>query len=214
MLYPVHWFLSLLSSVLRLGAGRGGAKPGISQPMPVLYEFEGCPWCRIAREAISEAGLSVLVRPCPKGGMRFRPKVKEMGGKAQFPYWIGDNAATGMYESGAIAKLMRGTYNAPRPLVHWLGPLNGIISSYAVLFRLGYGRNAKPAKPQEAPLEFYGSEVSPAARLVREKLCALELEYIWHTGNKPTVRLYDPNTNAEQPGARAALKFLNEHYTV
>jgi len=187
-------------------------RPVTNEAMPVLYEFEACPWCRVAREAISEAGLSLLVRPCPKGGMRFRPKVEEMGGKSQFPYWLQDENAAGMYESGAIAKLMRETYNAPRPLLHWLGPVNGILSSYAAIVRLGFGRNAKPAKPQAGRLEFYGSEASPSARLVKEALCSLEREYIWHPGEGGSVRLFDSAFGDTINGGRAILKHLKTYH--
>ena len=36
-----------------------------------IYEFEVCPYCRIAREALSALSLSPIVYPCPKGGKRF-----------------------------------------------------------------------------------------------------------------------------------------------
>lgn len=179
----------------------------------MLYEFEACPWCRVAREAISEAGLSVIVRPCPKGGQRFRPDVEQMGGKSQFPYWLQDENAVGMYESSVIAKLMRERYNAPRPVLHWLGPINGILSSYASILRLGFGRNARPAKPQVGPLEFYGSEANPSARLVKEALCSLELEYIWHPGEGSRVRLFDRALGNTINGGRAILKHLKTHHT-
>ena len=214
MLYPVHWLLSLLASVLRLGAGRGGAEPVTGKALPTLYEFEACPWCRIAREAISETGLSVLVRPCPKGGKRFRPEVQALGGKAQFPYLVDGESGEGMYESAAIAKLMRQEYQTSRPLVHWLGPLNGILSSYAVLLRLAAGGRARASKQQERPLEFYGAEANPAARLVKEQLCALELEYIWHTGEGSAVRLFDPASKADIRGARSARAYLRRTYKV
>lgn len=38
--------------------------------------------------------LEVLVFPCPKGGPTWREKVKEMGGKAQFPYMVDPNTGT------------------------------------------------------------------------------------------------------------------------
>lgn len=224
VLYPLHWCLSLLASILRLGAGYGGGKAGQApltqtQPplLPVLYEFEACPWCRISREAISAAGISVLVRPCPKTGERFRPDVKRLGGKAQFPYWIEGGAETGMYESGAIAKLMRTRYGA-FPFVHRLGPFSSILSSYAILLRAGFGRSARQAKPQTQPLVFYGSEASPAARLVKEELCALELEYIWHTGKRDAQSrgavLEDPQHDMHFESAYAALRHLRLRYRV
>jgi len=212
MLYPVHWLLSLLSSILRLGAGKGGVQQPTNRGMPVLYEFEACPFCKIAREAISEAGVSVLVRPCPKGGKRFRPSVVELGGKAQFPYLVDTDAAEGLYESADIAKAMRERAVTSRPLVHWLGPLNVMLAQYSILLRLMSGQRKKASIPNEKPLRFYGTEASPSARLVKERLCAMELEYIWHSGLGDGVRLSDPNTGDELVGARAVLHYLIETY--
>jgi len=136
-----------------------------------------------------------------------------MGGKSQFPYWLQNQSAAGMYESSAIAKLMREKYKAPRPLLHWLGPINGILSSYAAILRLGFGRSARTAKPQAGVLEFYGSEASPSARLVKEALCSLELEYIWHSGEGGGTRLFDPAIGDMINGGRAALKHLKTNHT-
>ncbi|MEO1475674.1 MAG: glutathione S-transferase, partial [Pseudomonadota bacterium] len=83
MFYWVNWALSATVSLLRLGAGHAPAETLSHKPVPVLYEFEACPFCRIARESISEAGLLVHVKPCPKRGLRFRPDVTMLGGKAQ-----------------------------------------------------------------------------------------------------------------------------------
>ena len=213
MIYPIHWLSSVLASAFRLGAGRSGTVVVTNEGLPILYEFEGCPWCRIAREAISRAGLSVLVRPCPKGGERFRPKVTEMGGKAQFPFLVSSETGEGQYESAVIAKLMRDKHEAGRPLVHWLGPLNGILSSYASLVRFMSGVRVKPSKPQDKPLAFHGSEVSPGARLVREMLCVLELEYVWHPGTGEGIRLQDPNTGELCHGGRACIKYLKRTYS-
>ena len=211
MLYPLHWVLSLLASVLRLGAGRGGVSRVTNAARPTLYEFEGCPFCKIAREAISEAGASLLVRPCPKLGTRFRPSVVEHGGKAQFPYLVDGDAGEGLYESRAIAALMR-QEGGTRPLVHWLGPINTMLAQYSILLRLMNGTRAMPSNYNEKPLEFFGSEVNPSARLVKEHLCALELEYVWHTGQGDGVRLLDPNTGDELFGGRAAIAHLKRVY--
>ena len=44
-------------------------KPFINRPQKLLelYEFEGCPFCRKVREAISVLDLDVTIYPCPKG---------------------------------------------------------------------------------------------------------------------------------------------------
>ncbi|MEO9971199.1 MAG: glutathione S-transferase N-terminal domain-containing protein [Hyphomonadaceae bacterium] len=212
MLYPVHWLLSLLASVLRLGAGRGGVQLSTHGAMPTLYEFEACPFCKIAREAISESGISVLVRPCPKSGKRFRPRVAELGGKSQFPYFVDGDTGEGLYESADVAKAMREQAGTSRALVHWLGPLNVMLSQYSILVRLMSGMRSCRSVANEKPLVFYGTEASPSARLVKEQLCAFELEYIWHPGLGDTVRLSDPNTGDELVGARSALAHIKRFY--
>lgn len=182
--------------------------------MPVLYEFEACPYCKIAREAISEAGISVLVRPCPKAGERFRPRVADLGGKAQFPYLVDGDTGEGLYESAAIAASMRELAGTSRAFVHWLGPLNTVLSQYTILIRALAGMRARPSLANEKPLEFFGTEASPSARLVKEQLCVRELDYIWHPGAGDTVRLCDPNTGDQVVGARAALTHIKRVYTL
>ena len=79
-----------------------------------IYEFEVCPYCRIAREAISALSLDPIVYPCPKGGTRFREKVKREGGKHQFPYLVDPNTGVAMYESADITKYLFETYGDGR----------------------------------------------------------------------------------------------------
>jgi hypothetical protein len=72
---------SWTASVLRLGAGLVASWPG-PRPERVLelYEFEGCPFCRKVREALSMLDLQAMIRPCPKGGPNYRPEVQRRGG--------------------------------------------------------------------------------------------------------------------------------------
>src|SRR5699024_5938905 len=67
-----------------------------------LYEMEGCPFCRLVREVLTELDLDAMVYPCPKGGLRYRPMVETMGGKMQFPFLYDPNTDTGIYESQDI----------------------------------------------------------------------------------------------------------------
>jgi len=178
--------------------------------LPILYEFEGCPYCRVAREAVSEAGLTVLVRPCPKGGKRFRPQVREQGGKAQFPYFIDPNTDKAMYESSDIARYLARTYGGGS-LLRYLGPLNGVLSQFSTLFRLAAGTFAAKSRAPEKPLEFEGAERDPRARLVKERLCSMEFEYLWRPKlGKP--RLIDSNTGETIAGAGPIRRYLKETY--
>jgi len=215
LLYPFEIVLSFLASVLRLGAGASG-QVALNQESLILYEFEGCPFCRIAREAVSETGVTVLVRPCPKTGKRFRPAVKEMGGKAQFPYLIDPNTDNRLYESGGIAAYLRKTYGGKgRPLIYWLGPLNLMTSQFANMLRLMNGTFLRKSGQQDAPLEFSGSERDSGARLVKELLCEMQLEYLWRPRGEEgeaTPRLHDSNTGATHVGSLAIRSYLKKTY--
>ena len=71
------------------------------QPLEI-YEFEGCPYCRKAREALSALSLEVVVYPCPKNGPQFREQIKSETGKSQFPYLVDPNTGVRMFESDDI----------------------------------------------------------------------------------------------------------------
>ena len=171
---------SVLATVARLGFGERMAPIG-PRPEKLLeiYEFEACPFCRKAREALTVLSLDVIVYPCPKNGPRFRKKVMELGGKAQFPYLIDPNTDTAMYESGDIINYLFKTYGQGRPpLLLSAGPFGDISAILASLARVGQGRFYSEARPPQQLLELYQYEGSPFCRLVRELLCELEIPYI------------------------------------
>lgn len=221
LLFPLDWSLSFIASTLRLGAGGTGSSVSTHEMPLILYEFESCPFCRIVREQLSASGVNVHVKPCPKGGKRFRPEVKRRGGKAQFPYLVdpndsADGTATAMYESADIAHYLRQRYvKASRPLIHWFGPINQVLSQFAALARYMNGTIARPAAQPDRPLFLYTSERSPGGRLVKEMLCSKELEYFW-TAQDPngqrTPLLRDPNSDRFVTGSFAILKYLRQAY--
>jgi glutathione S-transferase len=177
---PFSLASSLAVTALRMGAGVS-TRPRTSRPAQVLelYEFEACPYCRIVREVLTELDLDAVIRPCPVGGTRFRPEVIERGGKAQFPYLIDPAAGTAMYESGDIVAHLWKTYGQGGVPARWRAPgVQQLGSALAGLWRLGRGATARPSKPPAAPLELYSFESSPFARLVRERLCELEIPYV------------------------------------
>ena len=221
LLFPVDWSLSLLASALRLGAGGAGSSVSTNEMPLILYEFESCPFCRIAREQVSASGVTVNVKPSPKGGERFRPEVKQKGGKAQFPYLVdpnvpADGTATAMYESADIAHYLRQRYGkASRPLIHWAGPVNQVLSQFAALARYMNGTIARPAAKPDKPLWLYTSERSPGGRLVKEMLCSKELEYFWSAQapeSQRTPLLRDPNSDQLVSGSFAILNYLRQTY--
>ena len=221
LLFPVDWSLSLFASILRLGAGESGSSACAPESPLILYEFESCPFCRIAREQVSSSGVTVNVKPCPKGGRRFRPEVEEKGGKAQFPYLVDPNVSAGnnsvaMYESADIAHYLRRRYgNESRPLIHRAGPINQTLSQLAALARYMSGTIARPASPPDQPLLLFTSERSAGGRLVKEMLCSKELEYFWSPqapDDQRTPLLKDPNSGRIITGSFAILLYLRRTY--
>ena len=105
---------SLGMTIGRLGAGLRVETLGERPEKPLeLYDFEGCPYCRKVREALTALDLEALVHPCPKGGKRFRESVIAAGGKAQF-------------EIGTAADKWADKIRNPRTLIDKLGVKPGM----------------------------------------------------------------------------------------
>lgn len=171
---------SLLASQLRGWRGTAAFHPATRQPEQLLelYEYEGCPYCRLVREALTELDLDARIYPCPKGGSRYRGKVRELGGKLQFPFLVDPNTGRRMYESADIIDYLRETYSDRRTSRGALDrALKVASSSLASATRPGRGLRARPSKAPAQALELYSFESSPYSRLVREALSELELPY-------------------------------------
>lgn len=211
------------ASGARLGAGLFvHAHARQPEKLLELYDFEACPFCRKAREAIAALDLDVMVRPCPKGGTRFRP------GKTQFPYLVDPNTDTSMYESMDIARYLAKTYgDGTLPMSLRLGPVTTFWSGIASAFRAGHGGRARKSRAPEKPLELWSFEASPYCRLARETLCELELPYVLHnvakgsahrrdfvarSGKMMVPYLVDDNTGREMFESADIVKYLNETY--
>ncbi len=178
--YSLNLAGSMVTTMMRAGLGTA-ALEAEERPSWLfeLYEFEGCPYCRLVREALTELDLDATIYPCPKGGERFRPRVVERGGKAQFPYLVDPNAGESMYESGDIVAYLYRTYGKRRVPFYWQWmELQQLGSGLAGAARLGAGVRVRPSRAPEQPLELYSFEASPFARPVRERLCELELPYV------------------------------------
>ena len=194
----------------------------------VLYEFEACPYCRKVREALCALDLEVDVRPCPKGGTRFRPTVRERGGKEQFPYLVDPNTGKEMYESDEIVRTLFATYGTGEPpRAYRPGLLNDLTAGLASAARPGLGLRAEPSRAPREPLELWSFEASPFCRIVREKLCSLEIPYRLHNvakgspsrpaferraGRVQVPFLVDPNTNVEMFESADIVHYLEATY--
>lgn len=167
----------------------------------VLYDMEACPFCRRVREALTALHLDVEIRPCPKGGSRFRDEAKAIGGKLQFPLLVDENTETVMYESRDIVEYLFRQYGgrpvpgAYRPRAYQ--PALGSVASAASGLR---GMRAKPARVPEQPLRLWSFEGSPFSRLVREKLCEYEIPYTLHNIGKEHWSEMGPARQRIKPG--------------
>ena len=220
---------SLAATVARLGAGlrveRLGKRP---EKTLELYEYEGCPYCRKVREALSALDLEAMIYPCPKGGTRFREVVRAAGGKEQFPYLVDPNTGEAMYESDAIVAHLFARYGTgTKPLLYTGGPLANLGSAVASAWRPGRGLRAEPSKAPAKPLELWSFEASPFCRLVREALSSLEIPYRLHnvgkgspsreafverSGKMQVPFLFDPNTQVELFESADIIRYLRATY--
>lgn len=178
----VNLVSSTLASSARGWRGTRAARDS-RQPetMLQLYEFEGCPFCRLVREALTELDLDAVIYPCPRGGRRWRPVAEQIGGRAQFPLLVDDNTDTILYESADIVAYLYREYAAVarREQAVPAGPLAIAASNVASVVRglAGSRASASPREPEQL-LELYSFESSPYSRPVRETLCELELAYV------------------------------------
>jgi glutathione S-transferase len=227
-LRPLDVTSSWTASVLRLGLGleatHAGARPAKTLE---LYEFEGCPFCRKAREALTMLDLRAMIYPCPKGGPTFRARVIARGGRARFPYLVDPNTGDELYESSNIVThLYRNYGNRPAP---WFlrSDASVPLGSFATLVRGAKGVRYRPARAPEQPLQLYSFEASPYCRIVREALCELELPYLLinvakgsaeraafreRSGRMMVPWLSDPNTGRELFESADIVRYLHETY--
>jgi glutaredoxin len=213
ILEPFRLLLSGATTLARIWAGwPGRAAARMPEQTLILYEFEGCPFCRIARESITSLRLPVEIRPCPKRGRRFRPRVLEMGGKAQFPYLVDPNTGIRMYESADIVRYLHRTYGERRaPISLYFGPLNVQLSALGLALRGSNGLRSRHRTAEiDQPLLVSGAEADPRARLLRELLCELELPYVLTPGR--AIGLRDPNTSTTLDGSFSARQYLLAQY--
>ncbi len=195
---------SSITSALR-GWNGINSNPATLKPSKTLelYEFEGCPFCRLVREALTELDLDVIVYPCPKRGARFRPKVTDMGGKALFPFLVDPNSGKQMYESLDIVAYLYETYGQRTLPLKWrAGALQKISSIGSGIPRFGKGISARPSHAPAQKLALYSFEASPFARPVRELLCELELPYVLRNAGRTSLLDWVP------PPVRDALNIV------
>lgn len=177
---------SLMVSVMRAGRGllvsshNRENPPRPAQPLE-LYEFEGCPYCRRVREAMSELDLSYINRTCARGDEVKRARALELSGKAQFPLLVDPNTDTVLLESEAIIEHLHQHYGEGRGFFDKVtsfpstvaGSMATMVRPRGIRVRPGFEARSQP----EATLVLYNFEASPFCRKVRETLNELNLDY-------------------------------------
>lgn len=171
---------SVLASTLRGWRGSMASRT-VQQPaqLPEIYDREGCPECRLVREACTELNLDVKIVPLPDGGSRFARQLQELSGATTVPFLNDPNTDTRLSGAQAIVDyLFRHYANRSAPAQVQPTPRNLTLSKLATRVRSGQGVKARSSRPAQQPLTLYSFESSPYSRLVREKLSELELPYV------------------------------------
>ena len=206
MMHAITHNLNLLGSVATssLTAWRGClvVKPVPQPEKPiVLYDMEACPFCRRVREALTALHLDVEIRPCPKGGRKFRSEAEALGGKQQFPLLSDENTGRVMYESSDIVAYLFETYaKRPVPGYYRSKVYQPALSSLASAASAMRGLRASSARAVGQPLHLWSFEGSPYSRLVRERLCELEIPYTLHNLGKEHWTELGPAKQRIKPG--------------
>ena len=222
-----RWLIlgGFIASGLRLAAGmtvgRMGARPS---KRLVLWDFESCAQSRVVREALSALDLDADVRPCPKNGKRFRP---ELQGRS-VPQLSDPNHERTLNGDRDIVTYLYATYGrgSPPPL-SMVAPLTWATGLIARLFTGDMGALARNSRFPALPLELWSFEASPFCRMVRARLCELELPYTLHNVAKGSPRrpefiavsgkmqmpwLHDANTGTKLFESQAIEDYLEATY--
>jgi len=202
---------SIVSSSLNLWRGSLVVRAAAQPALPLtLYEYEGCPYSRLVREVLTALHLDVEIRPCPRLGKRFRAEAERVGGKQLFPLLHDANTDTTLYESRDIIAYLFRTYGGREvPSMYQRKVGQVVLGGIASGVRFGRGVIARRSKAPAQPLHLWSFESSPYSRLVRERLCELELPYTLHNLGKehwkeagPAARRIAPNPYVPRAGGK------------
>jgi len=205
-----------------------------AQPL-ILYEYEGSPFCRKVREALSMLDASCEMRPCPGARSGFSSQLREKTGRMTVPFLIDPNSGKEMFESDDIVNYLFDEYGPGSGDVPFSlrEPVSSLTGTYATIFRGLAGAQPDPAalpdNTERKPLELWGYDASPFVKLVRERLCSLMLPHVMvpcargsanrdlmmsETGIQFQVPfLRDANTGIEMYEAAEICEYLDSVYT-
>jgi glutathione S-transferase len=218
--HQIQVLQSALATIIEGGRGVSGT-PRPQQPAkPIqLYDMEACPFCRRVREVLTMLNLDFDVYPCPKDGTRFRPVateiIRSLGGEVKFPLLVDQNTGVTLQESQDIIDYLFKTYgNSGKTPRKWQNlskkPVIGTLVSGVRLMRgLKADQGNANRKLPTGQFELWSFEGSPYTRLVRERMCELELPYTLHNVAKerwqdmgPAVLRLKPGVYEPLPGGK------------
>ena len=189
--FKVKSVQATVSTVLRGGRGNMGT-PTPRQPNKalILYEHEACPYSRRVREVMTSLNLDYESRPSPHKGHVYRDDLEDMAGKKQVPFLIDDNTDDKLLDSQVIIDHLFAHYSqkgeTPKKYQQPSGDNATLLNKATSVASMMRGvkavhpkKNIARGKPEQL-LHLYGFDASPFCRLVREKLCELEVGYICH----------------------------------
>ena len=153
----------------------------------------------------------------------------DRGGKAQFPYLIDPNTGRELYESDDIIDYLYAEYGDGSARPGPKGAFPVLTGSLASLVRGQQGTFARKLSAPAEPVELWSFEASPFCRIVRERLCELELPYVLHnvakgspsrqafvarSGKMQVPYLVDPNTDQSLFESADIVDYLAQSYAL
>jgi glutathione S-transferase len=102
--------IGMLPRALKGSRYKGGGK--LPEKPLVYYGYEMSPFCKIAREALSELEIPHVYRTVARGSPK-RQKLFEQRGTFQVPYLEDPNTGVAMFESAYIVDYLNKTYGMP-----------------------------------------------------------------------------------------------------
>lgn len=136
-----------------------------------------------------------------EGGTVFRAQAEALGGRQQFPLLVDHNTGTVMYESGDIIEYLFRQYTGrPVPAYYRSRVWQPVLGSFASVASAMRGLRVSPGRCPDQPLHLWSFEGSPFSRLVRERLCELEIPYTLHNLGKEHWTEIGPAKQRIKPG--------------
>lgn len=169
-----------LASTFRFWQGTmGSSRQPQQESLPILFDREGDPDCRLVREALTALNLDVEVRPVPRGGTHFAGALLGLCGTTEIPALYEPETEQSFVGARSILAHLYSQWGKG-PVPAWQQPtrFNRALANLVTTTRGNRGLKARGrAAPIAEPLVLYTFESSPYSRPVRELMSELEIPY-------------------------------------